>query len=59
MVATIVRKESEAPSLTRDLLAHCILVNYLSLWLGYRSIQTRLIYMELVPGPTRSPSPVP
>ena len=32
--------------------ALCILINYLSRWLGHSSIQTTLIYLELVPDPT-------
>ena len=34
------------------LLTSGILINYLSRWLGHSSIQTTLIYLELVPDPT-------
>ena len=34
--------------------ALCILINYLSRWLGHSSIQTTLIYLEIVPDPTGS-----
>ncbi|MCY4653709.1 MAG: hypothetical protein OXC95_11165 [Dehalococcoidia bacterium] len=34
-------------------------VNYLSRWLGHSSIQTALIYLELVPDPTGSLASVP
>ena len=30
-------------------------INYLSRWLGHSSIQTTLIYLELVPDPTGEP----
>ena len=39
--------------------ALCILINYLSRWLGHSSVQTTLIYLELVPGPTESLAMVP
>ena len=41
-------------SFTRHLLMHGIPINYLSRWLGHSSIQTTLIYLELVPDPTGS-----
>ena len=34
-------------------------INYLSRWLGHSSIQTTLIYLELVPDPTGSLAAVP
>ena len=34
-------------------------INYLSRWLGHSSIQTALIYLELVPDPTGSMAAVP
>ena len=41
------------------LLVHGIPINYLSRWLGHSSIQTTLIYLELVPDPTGSLALVP
>ena len=41
------------------LLTSGLLINYLSRWLGHSSIQTTLIYLELVPGPTESLAVVP
>ena len=41
------------------LLMNGILINYLSRWLGHSSIQTTLIYLELVPDPTGSLAMVP
>ena len=38
-------------SYAQHLLLHGVPINYLSRWLGYRSIQTALIYLELVPDP--------
>ena len=38
-------------SYARHLLVHGVPINYLSRWLGHRSIQTTLIYLELVPDP--------
>ena len=38
-------------SYARHLLLHGVPINYLSQWLGHRSIQTTLIYLELVPDP--------
>jgi integrase len=38
-------------SYVRHLLLHGVPINYLSRWLGHRSIQTTLIYLELVPDP--------
>ena len=41
-------------SYARHLLMIGIPINYLSRWLGHSSIQTTLIYLELVPDPTGS-----
>ena len=41
-------------SYARHLLLNGIPINYLSSWLGHSSIQTKLIYLELVPDPTGS-----
>ena len=41
------------------LLMNGIPINYLSRWLGHSSIQTTLIYLELVPDPTGSLEMVP
>ena len=38
-------------SYARHLLLHGVPMNYLSRWLGHHSIQTTLIYLELVPDP--------
>ena len=46
-------------SYARHLLMNGIPINYLSRWLGHSSIQTTLIYLELVPDPTRSLAMVP
>ena len=46
-------------SYARHLLTNGIPINYLSRWLGHSSIQTTLIYLELVPDPTRSLATVP
>ena len=46
-------------SYARHLLMNGILINYLSRWLGHSSIQTTLIYLELVPDPTGSLAMVP
>ena len=46
-------------SYARHLLMHGIPINYLSRWLGHSSIQTTLIYLELVPDPTGSLATVP
>ena len=46
-------------SYARHLLMNGIPINYLSRWLGHSSIQTTLIYLELVPDPTRSLAAVP
>ena len=43
----------------RHLLMNGIPINYLSRWLGHSSIQTTLIYLELVPDPTGSLASVP
>ena len=39
-------------SYARHLLLHGVPINYLSRWLGHSSIQTTLIYLELVPDPS-------
>ena len=41
-------------SYARHLLMNGIPINYLSHWLGHSSIQTTLIYLELVPDPSDS-----
>ena len=46
-------------SYARHLLMNGIPINYLSRWLGHSSIQTMLIYLELVPDPTGSLAAVP
>ena len=46
-------------SYARHLLMSGIPINYLSRWLGHSSIQTTLIYLELVPDPTGSMATVP
>ena len=46
-------------SYARHLLMKGIPINYLSRWLGHSSIQTALIYLELVPDPTGSMAAVP
>ena len=46
-------------SYARHLLMHGVPINYLSRWLGHSSIQTTLIYLELVPDPTGSLASVP
>ena len=46
-------------SYARHLLLHGVPINYLSRWLGHRSIQTTLIYLELVPDPVGRLSTVP
>ena len=46
-------------SYARHLLVNGIPINYLSRWLGHSSIQTTLIYLELVPDPTGSLATVP
>ena len=46
-------------SYARHLLINGIPINYLSRWLGHSSIQTTLIYLELVPDPTGSLATVP
>ena len=43
----------------RHLLMNGIPINFLSRWLGHGSIQTTLIYLELVPDPTGSLAAVP
>ena len=46
-------------SYARHLLMNGIPINYLSRWLGHSSIQTTLIYLELVPDPTGSLAMIP
>ena len=46
-------------SYARHLLMNGIPINYLSRWLGHSSIQTTLIYLELVPDPSGSLAMVP
>ena len=46
-------------SCARHLLLHGIPIDYLSRWLGHSSIQTTLVYLELMPDPTRSLASVP
>ena len=46
-------------SYARHLLLNGIPLNYLSRWLGHASIQTTLIYLELVPDPSGSLASVP
>lgn len=46
-------------SYARHLLLNGIPINYVSRWLGHSSIQTTLVYLELVPDPTGSLSAVP
>ena len=46
-------------SCVRHLLVPGIPINYLSRWLGHSSIQTTLIYLELVPDPTGCLASVP
>ena len=46
-------------SYARHLLLHGVPINYLSRWLGHRSIQTTLIYLELVPDPAGRQATVP
>ena len=46
-------------SYARHLLMNGIPFNYLSRWLGHSSIQTTLIYLELVPDPTGNLAMVP
>ena len=46
-------------SYARHLLVNGLPINYLSRWLGHSSIQTTLIYLELVPDPTGSLDTVP
>ena len=46
-------------SYARHLLMNGIPINFLSRWLGHSSIQTTLIYLELVPDPTGSLAMVP
>ena len=46
-------------SYARHLLMHGVPINYLSRWLGHSSIQTTLIYLELVPDPMGTLAAVP
>lgn len=46
-------------SYARHLLLNGIPLNYLSRWLGHKSISTTLIYLELIPDPSGSLSSIP
>ena len=46
-------------SYARHLLLHGVPLNYLSRWLGHRSIKTTLVYLELVPDPSGRLASVP
>ena len=46
-------------SYARHLLTHGIPINVLSRWLGHRSLDTTLIYLELLPDPTGSLAGIP
>ena len=46
-------------SYARHLLLHGVPINYLSRWLGHRSISTTLVYLELVPDPAGRLASVP
>ena len=46
-------------SYARHLLLHGVPINYLSRWLGHRSIQTTLVYLELVTDPAGGLAAVP
>ena len=46
-------------SYARHLLLHGVPINYLSRWLGHRSIRTTLVYLELVPDPAGRLATVP
>lgn len=46
-------------SYARHLLMSGIPINYVSRWLGHSSLQTTLVYLELVPDPTGSLATVP
>ena len=46
-------------SYARHLLLHGVPINFLSRWLGHRSISTTLVYLELVPDPTGRLATVP
>ena len=46
-------------SYARHLLLHGVPINYLSKWLGHRSISTTLVYLELVPDPAGRLAAVP
>lgn len=46
-------------SYARHLLTHGIPLNVLSRWLGHRSLDTTLIYLELLPDPTGSLAAIP
>ena len=48
------RNSHATHSYARHLLMNGIPINYLSRWLGHSSIQTTLIYLELVPDPSGS-----
>ena len=46
-------------SYARHLLLHGVPINYVSRWLGHRSLKTTLIYLELVPDPAGRLATVP
>ena len=46
-------------SYARHLLTHGIPLNVLSRWMGHRSLDTTLIYLELLPDPTGSLASIP
>lgn len=46
-------------SYARHLLTHGIPINVLSRWLGHRSLETTLIYLELLPDPSGSLASIP
>ena len=46
-------------SYARHYLLNGVPINHLSRWLGHSCIQTTLIYLELVPDPTRSVAAIP
>ena len=46
-------------SYARHLLLHGVPINYLSRWLGHKSMQTTLVYLELVPDPAGRLTEVP
>ena len=46
-------------SYARHLLAHAVPINYVSRWLGHSSLQTTLVYLEVLPDPTGSLEMIP